>query len=66
MGVALDGRPARAVPTQPGELRGLLTVVPEARWIKNPTHMESFDGNTLDHYREHTDDLRAVLEAAGS
>ena len=52
--------------TQPGELRGYLTVVPEARWIKNPAHMESFDGNTLNHYREHLDDLRAVLAAAGA
>jgi hypothetical protein len=52
--------------TQPGELRGYLTVVPEARWIKNPPHMEHFDGQTIDHYREHVDDLHAVLAAAGS
>ena len=26
--------------TQPGELRGYLTVVPETRWVKNPAHME--------------------------
>jgi hypothetical protein len=52
--------------TQPGELRGYLTVVPEARWIKNTAHMEHFDGQTIDHYREHLDDLRAVLAAAGA
>jgi hypothetical protein len=50
--------------TQPGELRGYLTVVPEARWIKNPVHMESFDAETIDHYREHLADLAAVLAAA--
>jgi hypothetical protein len=50
--------------TQPGELRGYLTVVPEARWIKNPVHMESFDAETIDHYREHLADLAAVLGAA--
>jgi hypothetical protein len=52
--------------TMPGELRGYLTVVPEARWIKNPAHMESFDNNTIDHYREHMADLRAILDAAAS
>ncbi len=52
--------------TQPGELRGYLTVVPEARWIKNPVHMESFDTQTIDHYHEHMDDLRAILAAAAT
>ncbi len=50
--------------TQPGELRGYLTVVPESRWIKNPAHMESFDAETIDHYRDHLADLAAVLGAA--
>jgi len=52
--------------TQPGELRGYLTVVPEARWVKNPAHIEHFDAQTIDHYGEHLDDLHAVLAAAGS
>jgi hypothetical protein len=52
--------------SQPGELRGTLTVVPEARWIKHPTHMASFDAETIDHYREHLADLRAILAAAAS
>lgn len=51
--------------TVPGELRGTLTVVPEARWIKHPTHMRTFDSETIDHYAEHLADLAAVLEAAG-
>lgn len=49
--------------TVPGELRGYLTVVPESRWIKHPTHQESFIGETLEHYEEHAADLRAILEA---
>jgi Mycothiol maleylpyruvate isomerase N-terminal domain len=51
--------------SQPGELRGTLTVVPEARWIKHPTHMRTFDSETIDHYAEHQADLAAVLRAAG-
>jgi len=50
--------------TQPGELRGYPTVVPESRWIKNPAHMESFDTETIDHYRDHLADLAAILGAA--
>jgi hypothetical protein len=50
--------------SQPGELRGTLTVVPEARWIKHPSHMASFDQETIDHYRDHLADLQAVLAAA--
>lgn len=49
--------------TVPGELRGYLTVVPESRWIKHPTHQESFLGETLDHYEEHAADLAAILAA---
>jgi hypothetical protein len=52
--------------SQPGELRGTLTVVPETRWIKHPTHMASFNGETVDHYREHVDDLAAILAAAAA
>jgi hypothetical protein len=48
----------------PGELRGTLTVVPESRWLKHPTHMESFASETIDHYPDHVDDLAAILAAA--
>jgi hypothetical protein len=47
----------------PGELRGYLTVVPESRWIKHPTHQESFFGETMEHYEDHLPDLRAILDA---
>lgn len=50
--------------TQPGELRGYLTVVPEARWLKHADHLQSFQDETIDHYRDHLDDLRAILAAA--
>jgi Mycothiol maleylpyruvate isomerase N-terminal domain len=46
-----------------GELRGYLTVVPEARWIKDPDHQRFFVDETLDHYDEHRRDLEAVLAA---
>ncbi len=48
-----------------GELRGYLTVVPEARWIKHADHQEWFFGETIEHYEEHEPDLRAILAAAG-
>jgi len=48
----------------PGELRGYLTVVPESRWVKDPRHMETFVGETLEHYEDHAADLRAILAAA--
>lgn len=51
--------------TQPGELRGYLTVVPETRWLKHPKHLKSFHDETIGHYEEHLDDLRAILAAAG-
>jgi hypothetical protein len=51
--------------TQPGELRGFLTVVPESRWIKNAAHQRSFTEETLDHYDEHLRDLVAILTSAG-
>ena len=47
--------------TQPGELRGYLTVVPETRWLKHPAHLKSFHDETIAHYEEHADDLRAIL-----
>jgi hypothetical protein len=50
----------------PGELRGYLTVVPEARWIKHPDHLTFFLEETIDHYAGHTADLEAILDAAGS
>lgn len=46
-----------------GELRGYLTVVPEARWIKHAAHQEHFVGETLEHYEEHAKELRAILDA---
>jgi hypothetical protein len=47
-----------------GELRGYLTVVPEARWIKHAAHQEYFFGETMEHYEDHTKELRAILDAA--
>ena len=55
----------RRFSTLPGELRGYLTVVPEARWLKDPGHLKSLLGNTTEHYEDHMTDLRAVLAAAG-
>lgn len=49
----------------PGELRGYLTVVPEIRWVKHPTHLRSFLDETIEHYDDHRADLEAVLGAAG-
>ena len=49
-----------------GELRGYLTVVPEARWIKNADHQRFFIDETLDHYDEHRKDLDAILAAVGT
>jgi hypothetical protein len=46
-----------------GELRGYLTVVPEARWIKHAAHQESFFGETTEHYEDHLPDLQAILAA---
>jgi hypothetical protein len=55
-----------AFAAQPGELRGYLTVVPETRWLKNAAVLESFHDETIAHYEDHLDDLRAILEAAGA
>ena len=49
-----------------GELRGFLTVVPEARWIKNADHQRFMIDETLDHYDEHRRDLEAILAAAAT
>ena len=50
--------------TLPGELRGYLTVVPEARWLKDSAHLNSLLGNTTEHYDDHMADLRAILASA--
>ncbi len=55
-----------AFTTQPGELRGFLTVVPETRWLKNADYLKSFYDETIDHYADHMADLKAILEAAES
>jgi hypothetical protein len=54
----------RRMRSVPGELRGYMTVIPETRWLKHPSHFELFLDVTLDHYDEHRDDLEAVLAAA--
>jgi len=51
--------------TQPGELRGYLTVVPEARWLKHADHLRTISEETIDHYEDHASDVAAVLAAAG-
>lgn len=48
----------------PGELRGTLTVVPEARWIKDPDLTAFFYSETTEHYRDHGPELDAILAAA--
>jgi hypothetical protein len=51
--------------TVSGELRGYLTVVPETRWVKHPVFGPHFEEELLDHYADHVDDLRVILEAVG-
>jgi len=53
-----------AFATQPGELRGFLTVVPEVRWLKHADRLKSFYDETIDHYHDHLADLQAILDAA--
>ncbi len=48
----------------PGELRGTLTMVPEARWLKAPAGQRLFSECTMEHYEEHAPALRAVLATA--
>jgi len=52
--------------TQPGDLRGYLTVVPETRWVKHAAHLKTFHDETIAHYEEHIPELEAVLAAAGA
>ena len=48
-----------------GELRGFLTVVPEARWVKNADMQTFFFEELTEHYDEHRPELAAILDAAG-
>lgn len=50
--------------TQPGDLRGYLTVVPETRWLKHADHLRTLHDETIAHYEEHAPDLAAILAAA--
>ena len=50
--------------TVPGELRGYLTVVPEARWLKHADYLRFFLHETIDHYPAHANHLEAVLRSA--
>jgi hypothetical protein len=50
--------------SQPGELRGYLTVVPEARWLKHAENLRTLHEETIGHYEEHAPDLDAVIAAA--
>jgi hypothetical protein len=52
--------------SQPGELRGFLTVVPETRWLKHADNLKTFYEETTEHYEDHLSDLRAILAAAGA
>jgi len=54
----------RRLAAVPGELRGYLTVVPESRWVKHETNLQTLIDETIDHYADHESDLRAVLAAA--
>ncbi len=49
--------------SQPGELRGTLTVVPEVRWVKHAEHMKSLREETVEHYEDHLADAEAILAA---
>jgi len=51
--------------SQPGELRGYLTVVPESRWLKHAEHNRTISDETIAHYEEHRAELAAVLASAG-
>src|SRR5262245_1847192 len=50
----------------PGELRGYLTVVPEARWVKHADNLKFVVEETIEHYADHTADLEAILDACAS
>ncbi|MGH2467885.1 MAG: hypothetical protein ACRDGL_09180 [Candidatus Limnocylindrales bacterium] len=49
----------------PGELRGYLTVVPESRWLKHPSHLQVVLDDTLEHYADHRPELATILAAGG-
>lgn len=51
----------RLARTVPGELRGTLTMVPEARWVRDGDMMEFFFEETIEHYQDHQDELAAIL-----
>jgi hypothetical protein len=51
-------RRARSVP---GELRGTLTMVPEARWVRDAEMLEFFYAETIEHYQDHRAELDAIL-----
>jgi hypothetical protein len=55
----------RRLRTVPGELRGYLTVVPEARWIKHADYLRFFLDETIEHYADHLADLEAALGSSG-
>jgi hypothetical protein len=55
----------RRLASVPGELRGTLTVVPEARWLKDARMSAFFLMDTIEHYEEHLPELEAVLTTAG-
>ncbi len=50
----------------PAELRGTLTMVPEARWLKAPAAQRLFTECTMTHYEDHEAALGAVLATAGA
>jgi len=50
--------------TIPGELRGLLLVVPENRWLMHSDHQRFFSSETTAHYRDHLADLAAIMAEA--
>ena len=56
----------RRLQTVPGELRGYLTVVPEARWLKHADYLRFFVDETIDHYADHRGDLEAIMAAAAA
>jgi hypothetical protein len=51
----------RLARTVPSELRGTLTMVPEARWVRDGEMMEFFFEETIEHYQDHHDELAAIL-----
>jgi hypothetical protein len=50
--------------SQPGELRGYMTVVPESRWLKNAAMLAFLSEELTDHYNDHVNDLEAILASA--